>query len=54
MIGVGSDHGGYELKQSVIKHLEERGFEVKDYGCYNCESVDYPDYALSGRCEWCL
>ena len=38
MIGIGSDHGGYELKQAVIKHLEEKGHAVKDYGCYSEES----------------
>lgn len=44
MIGIGSDHGGYALKQEVIKHLQERGMEVKDYGCYSEESCDYPIY----------
>ena len=45
MIGIGSDHGGYALKQAVIKHLEEKGYAVKDYGCYSEESCDYPVYA---------
>ena len=45
MIGIGSDHGGYVLKQAVIKHLEEKGHAVKDYGCYSEESCDYPVYA---------
>lgn len=45
MIGIGSDHGGFELKQAVIKHLEEKGHAVKDYGCYSEESCDYPVYA---------
>ena len=45
MIGIGSDHGGYELKQAVIKHLEEKGHAVKDYGCYSEESCVYPVYA---------
>ena len=45
MIAVGCDHGGYELKQEVLKHLEERGIEYKDYGCYSPESVDYSDIA---------
>ena len=45
MIGIGSDPGGYELKQAVIKHLEEKGHAVKDYGCYSEESCDYPVYA---------
>ena len=44
MIALGSDHGGYGLKQEVIKHLEERGIEYKDYGCYSEESCDYPIY----------
>jgi len=42
MIAIGSDHGGYDLKMSVIKHLEERGIEVKDCGCYDKSSCDYP------------
>lgn len=45
MIGIGSDHGGFALKQAVIKHLEERGYAVKDYGCYSEDSCDYPIYA---------
>lgn len=44
MIAIGCDHGGYALKQEVIRHLEERGLEYKDYGCYSEESVDYPEY----------
>lgn len=46
MLAIGCDHGGYELKQEVIKHLEERGVPYKDYGTFSTESVDYPDYAL--------
>lgn len=45
MTGIGCDHGGYALKQAVIKHLEEKGHAVKDYGCYSEESCDYPVYA---------
>lgn len=44
MIALGSDHGGYGLKQEVIKHLQEKGIEFKDYGCYSEESCDYPVY----------
>lgn len=44
-IAIGSDHGGYELKQSVLAHLAERGEEVQDFGCYDRNSVDYPEYA---------
>ncbi|MBQ6530769.1 MAG: ribose 5-phosphate isomerase B [Clostridia bacterium] len=45
MIAIGSDHGGYELKEHVKKHLEEKGIEVKDFGVFSEESVDYPDCA---------
>ncbi len=45
MIAIGSDHGGYELKEAIKKHLEERGIEYKDFGTFSEESVDYPDYA---------
>ena len=44
MIAIGSDHGGYELKQRVIRHLEERGIPCRDMGCYSKESCDYPVY----------
>ena len=44
MIAIGSDHGGYDLKEAVKKHLEDKGYEVKDMGCYSKESVDYPVY----------
>ncbi len=43
-IGIGSDHGGFRLKQEIIKHLEQKNIEVKDYGTYAEESCDYPDY----------
>lgn len=45
MIALGSDHGGFELKEEIKKYLEEKGYEVKDFGCYTPESVDYPDIA---------
>lgn len=44
-IAIGSDHGGLRLKKDVIKHLEKKGIEVKDFGTYTEESCDYPDYA---------
>lgn len=44
MIGIGSDHGGYDLKQSVIRYLEEQGLEYKDFGCMDKASCDYPLY----------
>ena len=58
MIAIGSDHAGYELKQSVIAYLKENGIEYKDFGCYDTNSVDYPAIAettcqaiVSGECE---
>jgi len=45
-IGIGADHGGFELKHIVVRHLEARGHEVYDYGCDTPASVDYPDFAL--------
>ena len=44
-IALGADHGGFALKEIVKKHLEDKGFEVLDKGCYSAESVDYPVYA---------
>ena len=44
MIGIASDHGGYELKQKIMENLKE--FDFKDYGTYSTESVDYPLYAF--------
>ena len=58
MIALGSDHGGYGLKQEVMRHLTEKGIEFKDYGCYTEESCDYPIYGkavaeavANGECE---
>ena len=44
MIAIGCDHGGYVLKQEVMKHLAERGLEYKDFGTYSEDSCDYPVY----------
>ncbi|MDC7294577.1 ribose 5-phosphate isomerase B [Butyrivibrio sp. DSM 10294] len=58
MIALGSDHGGFELKETIKKHLEERGIEYKDFGTYSLDSCDYPDFGkaaaeavASGECE---
>lgn len=58
MIAIGSDHGGYALKQRVIRHLEERGIPYKDVGCYSEDSCDYPVFGhavavavAEGDCE---
>ncbi len=47
MIAIGADHGGFELKEVVKKHLEERKIEYKDFGTYSGEAVDYPVIAKS-------
>ena len=58
MIAIGSDHGGFELKNALIKHLEQRGLAYKDFGTYSEAPCDYPVYAkavanavASGECE---
>ncbi len=45
-IAIGSDHGGYSLKTSIVVLLEELGHQVIDVGCFSEVSVDYPDYAV--------
>lgn len=42
MIAIGSDHAGFELKEAIRLHLEEKGIAYKDCGCYTADSVDYP------------
>ncbi len=44
IIPIASDHGGFLMKQFLIKKLEESGYTVKDFGTYSEESVDYPDF----------
>lgn len=58
MIGLGCDHGGFELKNEVIQYLEKNNIPYKDYGTYTEDSTDYPIYAkkvanaiISGECE---
>lgn len=45
IIAIGNDHGGYELKLEIVKHLTDRGFIVKDMGTNTADSCDYPTYA---------
>jgi len=45
-IVIGSDHGGFELKEKIKKNLQKQGNTVFDFGCYSLDSVDYPDIAL--------
>lgn len=44
-IALGSDHGGFDLKEKLKPYLKELGCEVRDFGCFSELSVDYPDYA---------
>ena len=41
-IAIGSDHGGYELKDKLIEFLKSEGYDVKDFGTHSKESCDYP------------
>lgn len=58
MIALGSDHGGFDLKQVVIAYLEEKKIPYKDFGCEDKNSCDYPIFGraaaeavASGECE---
>ena len=58
MIAVGCDHGGFELKQKILAHLQARGLAYQDFGCGSTASVDYQIYGkavaravASGQCE---
>lgn len=44
MIAIGSDHGGYALKQEIIDYFVENHIEYKDFGCYSKDSCDYPEF----------
>ena len=44
MIALGSDHGGHDLKCQVMEHLKERGIPYRDFGCFDKQSCDYPDF----------
>lgn len=57
-IAIGCDHGALDLKVQVLKHLEEKGYEVQDFGTYTPASCDYPEFAAAaakavaaGECE---
>ena len=58
MIALGCDHGGYDLMQEVMAHLDQRGIEYKNFGTFTKDSCDYPEYAklvanavVDGTCE---
>lgn len=57
-IGIGSDHAGYNYKESIKKHLTEKGHDVMDFGTHSAESTDYPlfirptaEAVATGECE---
>lgn len=57
-VAIGCDHGGLDLKETVISVLKEMGLEYEDLGTYDRNSVDYPDFAekvaeavVSGQCQ---
>ena len=57
-IAIGCDHGALDLKNKMVAHLLEKGYEVKDFGTHTLDSCDYPDYAeyvarsvAAGECD---
>ncbi len=57
-ISIGADHGGFEMKEILKSYLKELDYQIKDCGCYNKDSVDYPDFAsavakavANGECD---
>ena len=44
VIAIGCDHGGFALKQEIIKHLTKKGIDFEDFGCFSEASCDYTDY----------
>ena len=57
-LAIACDHGALDLKNAVKAHLEQKGYEVKDFGTYTSASCDYPEFAgaaakavASGECE---
>ena len=57
-IALGCDHGGFALKQEIIRYLKEKGMEYQDFGCMDTVSCDYPEFGMAaakavakGECE---
>lgn len=44
VIAIGCDHGGFALKQEIVKHLTKKGIDFEDFGCFSEASCDYTDY----------
>ena len=58
MIAIGCDHGGFELKQTIIDYFKSQNIDFEDFGCFDKTSIDYPDIAkpvcesvTGGKCE---
>lgn len=58
MIALGSDHGGYDLKEKIKGYLDREGVAYEDFGCHNKDSCDYPVFGqaaaeavAAGRCD---
>ena len=58
MIALACDHGAFDLKCAIMKHLDEKGLACKDFGCYDKTSCDYPDFVgpaakavAAGECD---
>lgn len=44
-IAIGSDHAGFDYKESLRQKFTEQGFQITDFGAYSTDSADYPDFA---------
>ncbi len=44
IVPIACDHGGFEMKEYLLKHLENKGYRMEDLGAYSGDSVDYPDF----------
>ena len=57
-IAIGCDHGAFELKQEIMRYLDDKGIAYQDFGCHSTASMDYPDVAFpvaqavaAGQCD---
>ena len=57
-LAIACDHGALALKNKLVSHLTEKGYEMVDFGTHTLDSCDYPDYAApaakavaAGECE---
>jgi ribose 5-phosphate isomerase B len=57
-VAIGSDHGGFHLKENIRQFLNEKGISFQDYGVFNTDSADYPDISFrvaqaltAGECD---